>query len=78
MVFAMLPHGRLVPGRSDSGNCFSSLREKNAAELVLRLERMAKLADLDFAGIDWIEKHVGKLNATRRKWLESRRGADIW
>ena len=29
----------------------SSLREKNAAELVLRLERMAKLADLDFAGI---------------------------
>lgn len=29
----------------------SSLREKNAADLVLRLERMAKLADLDFAGI---------------------------
>lgn len=30
------------------------------------------------ADIDWIEKHVGQLNATRRKWLESRRDADIW
>jgi len=30
------------------------------------------------ADIDWIEKHVGQLNATRRKWLESRRDAEIW
>jgi len=30
------------------------------------------------ADIDWIEKHVGQLSATRRKWLESRRDADIW
>jgi FixJ family two-component response regulator len=36
-----------------------------------------KLAILT-ADIDWIEKHVGQLNATRRKWLESRRDADIW
>ena len=31
-----------------------------------------KLAILT-ADIDWIEKHVGQLNAMRRKWLESRR-----
>ncbi|HSM90003.1 MAG TPA: response regulator, partial [Desulfobacterales bacterium] len=36
-----------------------------------------KLAILT-ADIDWIEKHVGQLNAARRKWLESRRDADIW
>jgi hypothetical protein len=36
-----------------------------------------KLAILT-AYIDWIEKHVGQLNAARRKWLESRRDADIW
>jgi DNA-binding NtrC family response regulator len=36
-----------------------------------------KLAILT-ADIDWIEKHVGQLNATRRKWLESRRDAEIW
>ena len=36
-----------------------------------------KLAILT-ADIDWIEKHVGQLNAMRRKWLESRRDADIW
>jgi DNA-binding NtrC family response regulator len=36
-----------------------------------------KLAILT-ADIDWIEKHVGQLNAARRKWLESRREADIW
>lgn len=36
-----------------------------------------KLAILT-ADIDWIEKHVGRLGETRRRWLESRRNAEIW
>ena len=35
-----------------------------------------KLAVLT-ADIDWIEKHVGQLNAAQRKWLESRRNANL-
>ena len=28
--------------------------------------------------IQWIEKHVGQLSATQRKWLEARLSAEIW
>jgi DNA-binding NtrC family response regulator len=28
--------------------------------------------------IQWIEKHVGKLSETQRKWLEGRLSAEIW
>ena len=28
--------------------------------------------------INWIEKHVGKINATQKKWLEQRQSAEIW
>lgn len=36
-----------------------------------------KLAILT-ADIDWIETYVGRLGETRRRWLESRRNAEIW
>jgi DNA-binding NtrC family response regulator len=36
-----------------------------------------KLAILS-GDIQWIEKHVGALNATQRKWLEGRLSAEIW
>lgn len=36
-----------------------------------------KLAILS-GDIQWIEKHVGKLSATQRKWLEGRLSAEIW
>ncbi len=36
-----------------------------------------KLAVLS-GDIPWIEKHVGELNATQRKWLEGRLSAEIW
>jgi CheY-like chemotaxis protein len=43
----------------------------------LQKEGALVLADRRMSDIDWIEKHVGRLFALRRKWLESRRGADI-
>lgn len=36
-----------------------------------------KLAILS-GDIQWIEKHVGELNPTQRKWLEGRLSAEIW
>ncbi|MEE4607814.1 MAG: response regulator [Desulfobacteraceae bacterium] len=36
-----------------------------------------KLAVLS-GDIQWIEAHVGELNATQRKWLEGRLSAEIW
>ena len=36
-----------------------------------------KLAILS-GDIQWIEKHVGALNANQRKWLEGRLSAEIW
>jgi two-component system NtrC family sensor kinase len=52
MYLTRVRHIKTSLGITTLGFAFiSSLREKNAADLVLRLERMAKLADLDFAGI---------------------------
>lgn len=36
-----------------------------------------KLAILS-GDIQWIEKHIGALNPTQRKWLEGRLSAEIW
>lgn len=41
------------------------------------LTNAEKLAILT-ADIEWIEKHVGQLSATQRKWLEARRNSEIW
>jgi DNA-binding NtrC family response regulator len=41
------------------------------------LSNAEKLAVLT-ADIEWIEKHVGQLSATQRKWLDARRGTEIW
>jgi DNA-binding NtrC family response regulator len=41
------------------------------------LTNTEKLAVLT-ADIEWIEKHVGQLSATQRKWLDARRNSEIW
>jgi hypothetical protein len=41
------------------------------------LTNAEKLAVLT-ADIEWIEKHVGQLSATQRKWLDARRNSEIW
>lgn len=41
------------------------------------LTNAEKLAILT-ADIEWIEKHVGQLTATQRKWLDARRNIEIW
>ena len=28
--------------------------------------------------INWIEKHIGALNPTQRRWLDQRLSAEIW
>jgi FixJ family two-component response regulator len=42
-----------------------------------QLTNAEKLAVLT-ADIEWIEKHVGQLSATQRKWLDARRNIEIW
>jgi DNA-binding NtrC family response regulator len=42
-----------------------------------RLTNAEKLAILT-ADIEWIEQHVGQLTATQRRWLDARRGSEIW
>ena len=42
-----------------------------------QLTNAEKLAVLT-ADIEWIEKHVGQLSATQRKWLDARRNSEIW
>jgi DNA-binding response OmpR family regulator len=43
----------------------------------LDLTAAEKLAIMS-GDIQWIEKHVGKLSETQRKWLEGRLSAEIW
>lgn len=42
-----------------------------------QLTNAEKLAILT-ADIEWIEKHIGQLSATQRKWLDARRNSEIW
>lgn len=41
------------------------------------LTNAEKLAILT-ADIEWIEKQVGQLSSTQRKWLDARRNSEIW
>ncbi len=42
-----------------------------------QLTNAEKLAILT-ADIEWIEKQIGQLSATQRKWLDARRNSEIW
>jgi hypothetical protein len=41
------------------------------------LTNAEKLAVLT-ADIEWIEKQVGQLSPSQRKWLDARRNSEIW